>query len=519
MKFLGETSLKKLISLIKREIATKQNKITTNGILQCDGDGNISAASLDKNSVGLGNVGNFKAVSTAASQGLTATEKTNARTNIGAGTGTYSKPLTGIPKTDFASAVQASLDKADTALQSHQDISGKVDKVTGKGLSTNDFTTDEKNKLAGIATGANKTTVDSALSTTSTNPVQNKVINTALSGKANSSHTHKASDITSGVIPLDRGGTGSSVSLRDAPNGAIIRKLNYNGENLLWYTETKNGALYATSENGLPSFGTLPLAQGGTGSTSELVNAPRNAIVRKAGDSDNYLYYTATKSGALYASQENGSPVFGTLPLAQGGTGSSVSLRDAPNGAIIRKLKDDNDNELWYTPTKNGALYATSENGVASFGTLPIAQGGTGATSAAKARENLGAASSSHTHGAGDITGTLGIAHGGTGATTAADARNNLGAFSKSGGTLTGNVTISKDSNPFFKLQIGNNTETGIVQVYLPQGSSTQKMAVGFGSGKSIIVDDDGCLILTGAMYGTTLPAAGKKGRIFFKKV
>ena len=240
MKFLGETSLKKLISLIKGEIATKQNKITTNGILQCDGDGNISAASLDKNSVGLGNVGNFKAVSTAASQGLTATEKTNARTNIGAGTGTYSKPLTGIPKTDFASAVQASLDKADTALQSHQDISGKVDKVTGKGLSTNDFTTDEKNKLAGIATGANKTTVDSALSDSSTNPVQNKVINNALSGKANSSHTHKAGDITSGVIPLDRGGTGSSVSLRDAPNGAIIRKLKDDKDNELWYTPTKN---------------------------------------------------------------------------------------------------------------------------------------------------------------------------------------------------------------------------------------------------------------------------------------
>lgn len=41
-------------------------------------------------------------------------------------TGTYSKPSTGIPKTDLASAVQTSLGKADTALQSHQDISGKI---------------------------------------------------------------------------------------------------------------------------------------------------------------------------------------------------------------------------------------------------------------------------------------------------------------------------------------------------------------------------------------------------------
>ena len=36
------------------------------------------------------------------------------------------------------------------------DLSGKVDKVAGKGLSTNDYTTAEKTKLAGIATGANK---------------------------------------------------------------------------------------------------------------------------------------------------------------------------------------------------------------------------------------------------------------------------------------------------------------------------------------------------------------------------
>ena len=36
------------------------------------------------------------------------------------------------------------------------DLSGKVDKVEGKGLSTNDYTTAEKTKLAGIAEGANK---------------------------------------------------------------------------------------------------------------------------------------------------------------------------------------------------------------------------------------------------------------------------------------------------------------------------------------------------------------------------
>jgi len=46
------------------------------------------------------------------------------------------------------------------------------------------FTSAEKTKLAGIATGATKITVDSSLSNSSTNPVQNKVINAALNAKA-----------------------------------------------------------------------------------------------------------------------------------------------------------------------------------------------------------------------------------------------------------------------------------------------------------------------------------------------
>lgn len=79
-------------------------------------------------------------------------------------------------------------------------LAGKVDKVTGKGLSTEDYTTEEKTKLAGIEAGAkanvkpdwnaaagtvaeilNKptitsVTVDSELSPSSQNPVSNDVI-------------------------------------------------------------------------------------------------------------------------------------------------------------------------------------------------------------------------------------------------------------------------------------------------------------------------------------------------------
>ena len=42
----------------------------------------------------------------------------------------YQKPSGGIPKSDLSSDVQTSLGKADTALQQHQDISGKADVAT-----------------------------------------------------------------------------------------------------------------------------------------------------------------------------------------------------------------------------------------------------------------------------------------------------------------------------------------------------------------------------------------------------
>lgn len=48
----------------------------------------------------------------------------------------------------------------------------------------------DKAKLDGVAAGSNRVTIDAELSTTSTNPVQNKVIKSALDGKSNTGHTH-----------------------------------------------------------------------------------------------------------------------------------------------------------------------------------------------------------------------------------------------------------------------------------------------------------------------------------------
>ena len=55
-------------------------------------------------------------------------------------------------------------------------------------------------------------TIDDELSTTSENPVQNKVTTNALNGKANISHTHTASDITSGLATVATSGSYNDLS-------------------------------------------------------------------------------------------------------------------------------------------------------------------------------------------------------------------------------------------------------------------------------------------------------------------
>ena len=63
-------------------------------------------------------------------------------------TALQSVPSEYVTETELSNKGYATTSAMNTAL------GNKVDKVSGKGLSTNDYTTDEKNKLAGIAAGA-----------------------------------------------------------------------------------------------------------------------------------------------------------------------------------------------------------------------------------------------------------------------------------------------------------------------------------------------------------------------------
>lgn len=85
------------------------------------------------------------------------------------------------------------------------------------------------------------------------------------------------------------------------------------------------------------STGTLPVARGGTGiTTSTNVNA---VVIGNSTTATNAMQTVRTGNGAFYATAQDAKPQFGTLPAAQGGTGKT-SAKDACN-AFINALDTD----------------------------------------------------------------------------------------------------------------------------------------------------------------------------------
>lgn len=154
--------------------------------------------------------------------------------------GSYSKPSGGIPKTDLASAVQTSLGKADSALQSHQTI--KQDGVTG--ATVNRFGT------CGTAAGTAAKTVDITTGTfaleagarvtvkfTNANTAGTPTLNVNSKGAKNI--FHKGSQITTGGNKALLAGTVDFVydgtqwhligNYIDTTNAGTITGINMNG--------------------------------------------------------------------------------------------------------------------------------------------------------------------------------------------------------------------------------------------------------------------------------------------------
>lgn len=98
-----------------------------------------------------------------------------------------------------------------TWLKTKTYIKTEIDNLLNGKSDTNHTHTNASTTNPGFLSAEDKTklnnleqiTVDSTINGTSTNPVQNKVINTALTGKANTNHTHSITNITNLQSSLD----------------------------------------------------------------------------------------------------------------------------------------------------------------------------------------------------------------------------------------------------------------------------------------------------------------------------
>lgn len=145
---------------------------------------------------------------------------------------------------------------------------------------------------------------------------------------------------------------------------------------------------------------------------------------------------TASTSETKDFSGDTAIPVNGTLPVGNGGTGMTTA---SYKNAVVVGNADTVTNALRTIRTGNGAFYATAQDEAPLFGALPIAQGGTGKTTASDARTALGLGSAA-TQTAGSAKGNVPLINSSSGLGTTnnnivvTDASGNL----KASGTVIG---------------------------------------------------------------------------------
>ena len=218
--------------------------------------------------------------------------------------------------------------------------------------------------------------------------------------------------------------------------------------------------------------------------------------------------------------------ITGTLAIAHGGTGatSAAGARTA----------------LGITPANIGAA-AISHNHSASgitSGTLPIARGGTGLTSSPSLLVNLGATSAASIFAASPrpgITGILAVSHGGTGASSASTARTNLGAAAAEHthsfmDDITGTVPVSRGGTGAWDAGAARSN-LGITPANIGAApSSHNHSAANITSGTLSIArggtgtstkgaQSGGALANIGCIYSTSEPSSPYTGMVWLKPI
>jgi len=164
------------------------------------------------------------------------------------------------------------------------DISGKVDKVTGKGLSTEDYTTAEKSKLAGIAAGAQVNDVATTLQGNTFNGVS-ELVQLDATGKLPAIDGSQLTNLPGGTT---YSGTPNRIAVTA---GAIDIDVAYIGQASI----TTLGTIGTGVWNGTA----IASAYGGTGFTSyaagDIIYASAvNTLAKLAVDADGYVLTLAS---------------------------------------------------------------------------------------------------------------------------------------------------------------------------------------------------------------------------------
>ena len=109
-------------------------------------------------------------------------------------------------------------------------LSGKVDKVDGKGLSTNDYTSEEKTKLSGIASGSQVNVLEGIQKNGNTVNITNKIANitvpTATSDLTNDSGFVTSSDVDTAIsaaMTTVMNYKGTKATVADLPSAGNVK--------------------------------------------------------------------------------------------------------------------------------------------------------------------------------------------------------------------------------------------------------------------------------------------------------
>ena len=234
-----------------------------------------------------------------------------------------------------------------------------------------------------ISSYANKTTVDSALSSTSTNPVQNKVINAALAGKADNSALNSYvklsgnSNIAGSLLPYLNGtyslGTSSlkwntiyastinpnSIEFSGSTSHGGYIDFHYGSstaDNTSRIIESASGVIDIVAPNGIKfNSGALSVANGGTGATTltsgrALIGAGTGAVTTRAITNN-----TATSSAIT------GSTNLVTMNTLKNAINRTTSVAAANTNYTTLMARGSSLNATETTPTVNGAIAWTYE--------------------------------------------------------------------------------------------------------------------------------------------------------------